>query len=239
MNSSSKVTSSIRLFRTAAHACSYKSEQEASTVFVDPELSINKRINSQLTDIGFRRSGDHLYRPDCDNCSACISCRVPVELFKPGRRFRRILSANKDLEVVSRTSLTEIDAYPLYKRYINTRHQDGDMYPATPEQYEAFIGSQSDHSRYLSFHLAGELVAVAVIDQLEHGLSAVYTFFEPSLAKRSLGMFAILWQIEYCRSEGLPYLYLGYWIKDCGKMDYKSSFRPLQLLLEGKWQLLR
>jgi arginyl-tRNA--protein-N-Asp/Glu arginylyltransferase len=239
MNSSSKIASSIRLFRTAPHSCSYKSAQEAATVFVDPELIIDKRVNSKLTDLGFRRSGGHLYRPDCDNCSACISCRVPVELFKPNRRFRRILNSNKDLEVVSRTNLTEIDAYPLYKRYINTRHSDGDMYPATPEQYQAFIGKQTDHTRYLSFHLEGEIVAVAVVDQLEHGLSAVYTFFEPSLAKRSLGMFAILWQIEHCRSEGLPYLYLGYWIKDCEKMEYKSTFRPLQLLLERKWLLLR
>lgn len=239
MNSNSKVTSTIRLFRTSPHPCSYKKEEEAVTVFVDPEIQIDKVLNSKLSELGYRRSGAHLYRPDCDQCTACLSCRIPVEQFVFKRRHRKIWNANKDLVARSTTMLNKPEAFALYKAYINTRHQDGDMYPATPEQFDAFIKSGTPDTCFIEFYEQDRLIAVSVMDSLEHGLSAVYTFFDPTESKRSLGHFVILWQIREAIALRLPYLYLGYWIKDCPKMQYKSRFRPIEMLLNGSWILLR
>jgi len=146
MNSNSKVTNSIRLYRTSPHACSYKEGEEAITVFVDPEISIDQALNSKLREMGYRRSGAHLYRPDCDHCQACVSCRIPVDQFVFKRRHRKTWNANQDLRIKETPTLHNPQAYALYKNYINTRHRDGDMYPATPEQFEAFISTR--HSRY-------------------------------------------------------------------------------------------
>ena len=228
---------SVRLFRTASHPCSYKPNHRAATVFVDPNLIIDQPLNSKLSDLGYRRSGKHLYRPDCDLCKACISCRLPVDKFQTKRRHRKILKKNMDLKVIEENSLTSNASYDLYERYINSRHRDGDMYPASMEQFESFIKMKTLDTRFFLFYLQEELVAVSVTDMLQQGLSAVYTYFDPDLTDRSLGNYVILWQIEKTRSTGLPYLYLGYWIKNCPKMQYKSTFRPLELLVDKHWIL--
>ena len=238
MKTNSKLVSSVRLFRTTAHPCSYKEDQQAATVFVDPDLVIDRNLNSKLSELGYRRSGAHLYRPDCELCNACISCRIPALNFNYKRRYKRILNANKDLRVEERSDLTCEEAYELYRRYIAVRHRDGDMYPATREQYEAFIKTKTVDTRFFLFYAGDQLLAVSVTDQLEHGLSAVYTFFDPDQPKRSLGKFVILWQLRKCQELDLPYLFLGYWVKGCQKMQYKSEFRPLELLIDGKWVLL-
>tara|TARA_B110000858_G_C17810161_1_gene480754 strand:+ start:21818 stop:22537 length:720 start_codon:yes stop_codon:yes gene_type:complete len=239
MNSKTKINETIRLFRTAPHPCSYREDETAATVFVDPELSINQHLNSRLSELGYRRSGAHLYKPDCEHCRACISCRLPVAQFKRGKRFQRIWNQNMDVRVEECSKLSNEEAYALYQDYIEKRHSDGDMYPATPEQFDAFIRSNAEGSKYYCFYIKEKLIAVAVSDVLDTGLSAVYTFFDPALRKRSLGNFAILWQIERARDLGLDYLYLGYWIKDCAKMEYKSTFRPLEMLIQGKWLLVK
>ena len=239
MQSNSKIISSVRLFRTSPHPCSYKEPEQAATVFVDPDLVIDKALNSKLSDLGYRRSGAHLYRPDCDFCQACISCRVPVAEYQFNRSQRRILRRNESLRVVEKSDLTDEIAYELYQRYINQRHVDGDMFPASLEQYEAFIKTKMVDTRFFLFYEQDELLAVSVVDFLEQGLSAVYTFFDPDQSQRSLGNFAILWQITKCQELGLPYLFLGYWIKGCGKMEYKSKFRPLEMLINGRWVLAK
>ena len=239
MQSNNKIISSVRLFRTSPHPCSYKESEQAATVFVDPDLVIDKALNSKLSDLGYRRSGAHLYRPDCDFCQACISCRVPIAEFKFNRSQRRILRRNESLQVVEKSDLTSEVAYDLYQRYINQRHLDGDMFPASLEQYEAFIKTKMVDTRFFLFYEQEKLLAVSVVDFLEQGLSAVYTFFDPEKSQRSLGNYAILWQIKKCQELGLSHLFLGYWIKGCGKMEYKSKFRPLEMLINGRWVLVK
>ncbi|NKB31750.1 MAG: arginyltransferase [Pseudomonadales bacterium] len=239
MNTNSKVISSVRLFRTSPHPCSYKEDQRAATVFVDPDLVIDKSLNSKLSELGYRRSGAHLYRPDCDFCSACISCRIPVDHFTMKRAHKKIWSNNQDLEIIERNDLTCDESFKLYERYINTRHADGDMYPATPEQFEAFIKTKTVDTRFYLFFKQQKLIAVSVTDMLEQGLSAVYTFFEPAESKRSLGIYSILQQVKTATEMNLPYVFLGYWIKNCQKMEYKSKFRPLEMLVDGNWILVK
>ncbi len=237
---SSEDLTTLRFFQTSAHDCSYLEGQQAATVFMDPEQPLTARLYSRLITAGFRRSGTHLYRPACADCQACISCRVRVREFIPGKRFKRIWRRN--LDIVSREvtagALDSPDFYELYARYITLRHADGDMYPPTREQFASFIQARTPTSRFHAFYVQEQLLAVCVLDELDHGLSAMYTFFEPDLPERSLGVYVILWQIEKARRLNLPYLYLGYWIKDCSKMRYKTEYRHLELLIANRWTVL-
>ena len=124
--------------------------------------------------------------------------------------------------------------------YIRTRHSDGDMYPPSHEQYRTFLTLDQDYARLLELRLEGRLLAVSAFDQLEHGLSAIYTFFDPAEAfeRRSLGTFAVLTLIERARQLGLPHVYLGYWIRECRKMAYKQAFQPLEMLEGRHWRRL-
>lgn len=235
------MTSSLRdlkVYTTYPHSCSYLQEQEATTLFVDPRQSMDKSLYSKLSVLGFRRSGNHVYRPHCSQCNACIPARIPVEQFRPRRSQRRIWQRNQDLIVVATPDILDDEAFSLYQRYITERHADGDMYPPDREQYQAFLNNVWDCTRYYRFYDKGELVAVAVVDELDDGLSAIYTFFHPEATQRSLGSFAIQWQVERAREDGLEYLYLGYWIRNCRKMAYKSEYRPLQVYLNSNWTTL-
>lgn len=228
----------LQFFQTKAHACSYLAGQQARTVFMDPAQPISLPLYSRLITAGFRRSGTHLYRPGCDHCDACISCRVRVRDFSYNKRFARLWKRNQDLQSVALETPDTPELFALYCRYIERRHRDGDMYPPDLEQYRAFIAARTPGTRFYAFQLAQRTVAMCVLDELDHGLSAMYTFFDPDLAERSLGTWVILWQIEKARRLNLPFLYLGYWIRDCEKMRYKTDFRPLELLVSNKWLLL-
>ena len=235
------MTSSMRdlkVYTTYPHSCSYLEDQEATTLFVDPRQRVDKQLYSNLSLLGFRRSGNHIYRPHCTYCDACIPARIPVEQFAPKRGQRRTWTRNRDLMVQRTDDIRDDAAFNLYRRYIELRHADGDMYPPDREQYESFLSNAWDCTHYYRFYDKGTLVALAVVDELVDGLSAIYTFFEPDAHKRSLGVYAILWQIEAARDMGLEYLYLGYWICDCQKMSYKSDYRPLELYIKSRWTTL-
>lgn len=229
---------SLHFYQTTSHACSYLPGREAVTVFMDPQQALTEPLYSRLITAGFRRSGTHLYRPGCAHCQACISCRVRVREFEHNKRFKRIWRKNEDLITRELTDMHDNEFFELFCRYIDQRHRDGDMYPPTLEQFQSFIQPRTPSTRFYGFYAEDTLVAVCVLDQLDHALSAMYTFFDPSLPGRSLGVYAILWQIEKSRRLNLPYLYLGYWIKDCAKMSYKTEYRPLELLLDDKWHVL-
>ncbi len=235
------MTSSMRdlkVYTTYPHSCSYLENQEATTLFVDPRQPVEQKLYSNLSQLGFRRSGSHIYRPHCTHCDACIAARIPVDLFEPRRGQRRTWNRNHDLVIRATDDMRDDAAFELYQNYIESRHSDGDMYPPEREQYESFLSNAWDCTRYYRFYDRDSLVALAVVDELMDGLSAIYTFFDPALDKRSLGGFAILWQIEKAREMGLAYLYLGYWVRDCQKMAYKSDYRPLELYVNNRWTTL-
>jgi arginyl-tRNA--protein-N-Asp/Glu arginylyltransferase len=235
------VTSSLRdlkVYTTYPHSCSYLEDQEATTLFVDPRQPVDQRLYSKLSLLGFRRSGHHIYRPHCSHCNACVPARIPIDSFKPRRGQRRIWNRNQDLRVARTDDISDDAAFELYHRYISLRHADGDMYPPEREQYQAFLNGVWDCTRYFRFYDKGQLIAVAVVDELEDGYSAIYTFFDPEADKRSLGTYAVLWEVEQARESNLDYLYLGYWIRECQKMSYKSDFRPLEVYINSHWTTL-
>lgn len=230
--------STIKLYETHEHPCSYLKDLSAKTIFVDPSFPMTAEMYSELSKFGFRRSGNHVYRPHCTNCQECIPVRIPVELFQPNRSQKRCLKNNLDIEVNVVNSIDTEEHYALYEEYISVRHVDGDMYPPSYEQYASFLTSEWGATRYLEMRANGKLLGVAVSDQLTQGLSAIYTFYDPKDTVRSLGVYAVLAQVERAKTLGLPYLYLGYWIRNCQKMRYKTQYRPTQALLGATWLTL-
>jgi len=226
----------IKFFVTPLHQCSYLPRKDAITLFADPKANLNHNLYSELSELGFRRSGNYLYRPHCRQCCACIPVRIPADRFELSRKHKRILQKNADLKIERVHAEYQEEHYQLYAEYISSKHRDGDMYPPSPEQYASFLLSDWGNTAFYEFRLPdGELIAVAVCDVMKNGLSAVYTFYSVAHAQRSLGVMAVLWQIEECKRLELPALYLGYWIKDCQKMSYKTEYRPLEMYVNNHW----
>lgn len=228
---------SLKFYVTTPHQCPYLPERQAVDVVADPNASVDRGRLTELFELGFRRSGIFVYRPECPGCRACVAARVPVAAFVPDRSQRRCAARNADLVVTREAPECSDEVFELYSRYLRHRHAGGGMDDATPESFGEFLCTPAIEAEFLSFRLGGRLVAVAVTDVLDTGLSANYTFFDPAEAKRSLGTFAVLTQIEEARRRGLEHLYLGYWIERSDKMRYKSRFRPLELYRDGRWWL--
>ncbi len=231
-------TQTVKVYATPPHPCSYLPDQQAANAFLDPTFTPGPGAYQMLVDQGYRRSGDHLYRPVCPDCHACLSCRVRTADFRPNRSQRRCWKRNADLQATIKPAAWSDEAFDLYRRYLNSRHADGDMANPDEESFRSFLYADWSDTRFIEFRLHGKLVSVAVVDLLPRGYSAVYTFFDPELGARGLGTYAVLWELEHARLQGLPLVYLGYWIEGSRKMHYKSRFRPLEVLRDGCWQPL-
>lgn len=226
----------VSVYATGEHPCAYLTERRARTLFVDPREPLSPAAYSALVDQGFRRSGEYVYRPGCPHCDACQSLRIPVAEFVPSRRHRRCLAANARLRIHVVPPTFRDEHFRLYKRYIEQRHAGSQMANPTPNQYLEFLTASWAQTVFYEFREDDRLLAVSVVDELSYGLSAVYTFYEPELPKRSLGTLAILWLINETRQLGLRYLYLGYWIAECRQMRYKSDFRPHEVYTQAQWR---
>lgn len=229
---------SVPLLMSSPHPCSYLDGEQAQSVFVNPLFKLNTAIYSRLIAHGFRRSGDEVYRPQCAQCSQCVPVRLPVAQFKPNRKQKRCWQKNSQTTVIIKPAVFEQTHYELYLRYQNQRHAEGGMANTSPAQYIKFLGGSWCNTRFVEFFCAGELAAVAIVDCLDNALSAVYTFFDPRFSSYSPGVYAVLWQIHYAQKQNLDWLYLGFWIADCRKMNYKNQYHPLQGLIDQQWDFL-
>lgn len=196
-------------------------------------------LHDTLSLSGFRRSHGIAYAPACPDCSACVPVRIDVAGFRPSRTQRRVANRNADLAAAERPPEATDDQYALFARYIRSRHGDGDMANMVEGDYRALVEDTPVESTVLELRDDdGILIAGCLVDRLSDGLSAVYSFFDPTLDKRSLGTFMVLWLVERARALKLPYVYLGYWIEESPKMAYKARFRPLEAFMDGRWTAL-
>jgi arginine-tRNA-protein transferase len=231
-------THNIRIFQTAEHRCGYYADRLARDLVLDPADPALPLLYSNALAMGFRRSGSHVYRPACLGCSACRPVRIPVAYFDPDRSQRRCARRNADLQLHVQPAKRTEENFALYERYLGWRHAGGGMDQPKPGDFDGFLSCPWSPTSFFEWRLGEQLVAVAVTDVLPDALSAVYTFFEPQHAGRSLGTFAILSQIEHARREGREFVYLGFWLKDHPKMHYKQNFRPLETLDGKDWHFL-
>ncbi len=226
---------SIILYAGPHHGCGYLPEHTACNWFIDPALPLNPTLYGHLLGRGFRRSGGFVYRPSCPDCSACIPVRIPVDRFILRRWAKRTLNANRDLIMTLHSDGISSAAFDLYRRYQRSRHPDGDMDYANSLEVEGFLYCTWLERLTLQWHQGERLVAVSILDEVPHALSAVYTFFDPELTARGLGTFAILNQVALARARGHRWLYLGYWVENSPKMRYKARFQPLEGLQDNRW----
>lgn len=228
--------SALHLYLTAPYPCSYLPGTEARSQVATPSFLISTAVYSELVRHGFRRSGTFTYRPRCDACHQCVPVRVVADDFQPTRSQRRCCKQHNNLNATIHALQDKPEYFELYSRYQEARHRDGGMDEDSPEQYRNFLLQSHVDTLLVEFREKHVLRMVSVIDVLQDGLSAVYTFYDPDVPQASFGTYNVLWQIELCRKLQLPYLYLGYWIAGSRKMAYKAKFQPQQGLKNNVWQ---
>lgn len=211
-------------------------ERKLFTRLTGPSSS---EVNSTLSRAGFRRSHDIVYRPVCPSCMACVPVRIPVAAFAPPRSMRKVLNRNADLRAVEVPAVATLEQYRLFSIYQRSRHGESDMARMGMTDFASMVDEgRTDTALVEVRDSQGGLVGVMLTDRLGDGFSAVYSFFDPDQPKRSLGTFLILSLIDHARREGLPFVYLGYWIAGSRKMAYKARFQPLEALGREGWQPL-
>ena len=228
---------SLNIGITKPFSCSYLPDQEEQLLML-----IEPKINAQhfyptLLKNGFRRNGDQVYLPQCPQCQACQSLRIHVKTFKKSRSQKRLLNKNKKFNVVVSQSLKP-QYFALYKKYINQIHFDGPMYPASKKQYDDFINSSWNKALFIEIYDQDKLISVSITDEIkgaDSAWSAFYCFYDPDYSAHSLGKYAVLSQLKLAERFNIDWLYLGYYIEKCQKMNYKTQFNPHQRFINRKW----
>jgi arginyl-tRNA--protein-N-Asp/Glu arginylyltransferase len=225
-----------QFFATAAVPCPYVPGRAERKLIVELSGRAAPGFYDALSRVGFRRSHRFAYRPACRACAACVPVRIAVEDFAPTRSIRRVRNAHAGLVGAALPPRATIEQFRLFITYQHSRHRDSEMAVMSYGDYRGMVEDTALRSAIVEFRdPAGRLVAASLIDRLDDGISAVYTFYDPAHRPGGLGTLSILWLIEECRRQGLPYVYLGYWIAESPKMAYKARFPALERLTGGDW----
>ncbi|MFT8718063.1 arginyltransferase [Acetobacter sp.] len=224
-------------YTTSPQTCPYLPDRMERKVVTDLSGPDAEMLHDRLSRAGFRRSHSIAYAPVCNGCNACVPIRIPVARFTPSRTQRRVLKANAALEGLEVPARATAEQFVLFRQYQTARHADGDMAGMSFADYRSMVEDTPIDTFMIEFRTAdNQLMIVSLVDMLSDGLSAVYSFYDPTFPERSLGSFAVMWLIEQAKQRHLPYVYLGYWIAQSHKMSYKSNFRPAEILSRGAWR---
>lgn len=226
-----------QFYVTAPQPCPYLADRMERKLFTALQGEGAEQLNNSLSEQGFRRSQNVLYRPSCADCAACFSARINVEKFKPSRSQKRTLKRNRHLTRRATSPWATDEQYELFRRYLDSRHADGGMADMDVFEFAAMIEETPIRSRVIEYSDKDSraLAAVSLTDVLEDGLSMVYSFYEPDLQKDSVGTYMILDHVRIAREADLPYVYLGYWVPGSPKMGYKARFSGLEIYQRGVW----
>lgn len=242
-----------QFYLTAAAPCPYLPGRMERKIFTPLDAGDPADLHDHLTHQGFRRSQNIVYKPACEGCQACVSIRVDALNFETTKSFRRVVNRNGDLTAAALPPVASHEQFALMRSYLDGRHQDGGMADMTGFDYAAMVEETTVNTRIIEYRALpsaqasakdaakaqaktkGPLLAVALTDVLEDGLSMVYSFFDVGEEERSLGTYMILEHIERARALDLRYVYLGYWVDECRKMAYKRRFKPQEMLTDRGW----
>lgn len=226
-------------FTTAPLPCPYLPGRMERKIVTELSGTDAESLHEALSRAGFRRSHSIAYTPACPGCSACVPVRIVVDGFSPDRTMRKVMRANAHLDAQATSGRATAEQYRLFSRYQETRHTGGDMALMGFYDYRSMVEDSPIETYLIEFrNPETDLVAAVLTDRVRDGLSAVYSFFDPDLASSSLGTMMILWLVDEARRQGLPYVYLGYWIAESDKMAYKARFAPLEAFGPGGWRML-
>ncbi len=228
----------LQFYVTTSYKCGYLPNKLAQSLIASPQHLIDTKIYSGLIQQGFRRSGKFAYRPHCENCRACIAVRLVLGDFAPTRSQKRAYKRHADLTARILPLHFNQQHYALYASYQSQRHLDETSAETKDdaEQYRQFLCQSNVESLMIEFtDASNQIKIVSVVDIVQGGVSAVYTFYDALETKSSFGIYSIMWLVEWTKSLNLAYLYLGYWIQDSPKMAYKKNFKPQQKLIDGEW----
>ena len=231
-----KVLKEIQFYITKEYSCGYINSQKAQSIVATPYKNINSKNFKNLISQGFRRSGQYVYKPSCKNCSACIPIRLLASNFKASRSQKRVKKYLDKLSIKLLPLTFDEEHYNLYVDYQNKRHRNDNKSEDDIADYNDFLITSNVNSKLVEFRLNNQLKMVTIIDIIDDGISAVYSFYDCSDQKLSLGTTSIIWLLEFCKKENLSFLYLGYWIHESQKMKYKINFKPYELMINGVWQ---
>ncbi len=236
-----KLETPAQFYLTAPAPCPYLSGQVERKVFAHLAGPEGRELNNALSNLGFRRSQNIVYRPACDSCAACTSVRVVVDEFDLTRSFRRVLARNRDLATNVLAPVATLEQYEIFRGYLDARHSDGGMADMTPFDYAQMIETGTSDTHLVEYRVGnsgddGRLVGVALVDRLRDGLSMIYSFYDVNEAPRGLGTYMVLDHMRRAFELGLAHVYLGYWVEDSPKMSYKARFRPQEHLIGDSWK---
>lgn len=231
----------LQFYVTTGYTCGYLPNKMAQSLIAAPQHLVDAKVYSGLIQQGFRRSGKFSYRPHCENCQECIPVRIFLDQFRPNRSQKRAFKQHNNLTTAILPVGFHEEHYALYASYQRARHSEEKIQAETTsqesdaEQYQSFLCQSNVESVMVEFRENEQLKMVSVIDIVRDGISAVYTFYETKDTATSYGTYNVLWQTLWAKELGLPYLYLGYWIRDSKKMAYKQNYQPLEKLIDGEW----
>ena len=225
------------LYKSLPLPCPYISEEKERRIFTALEGPDARLLYDLLIHAGFRRSHNIVYKPACSDCGKCLSLRVLVRDFSPSRSQKRILSRNQDLKINLCPAIATKEQHDLFLRYMAARHKNGEMSEMSWDSYREMIEGSSVQTQIIELRDdKSDLLGACLTDFLADGLSAVYSFFDPDLPRRSLGTFMVLRLLEEAKRRGLLHVYLGFWIRECRKMSYKTQFTPSEIFIGDSWQ---
>ncbi|MCA0870323.1 arginyltransferase [Seohaeicola saemankumensis] len=225
-----------QFYVTAPQPCPYLDGRMERKLFTALQGEGAEQLNNSLSQQGFRRSQNVLYRPSCADCSACLSARINISNFKPSKTQKRVLRRNAAMNRRATSPWATEDQYALFRSYLDARHADGGMADMDVFEFAAMVEETPIRSRVIEYTDDEALIAVSLTDVLDDGLSMVYSFYAPDRPQASLGTWMILDHIEIARQAGLPYVYLGYWVPGSAKMGYKARFSGLEVYVGGTWR---